>query len=140
MYQAFGPHGPVSSRQPPRTRTTKTSAWTGPSVPHGRGATNVTSGSGFWTRPRQYFLARRFHVVVFKGMLLNDQDELALGSAHHDTARTVDDQHSAARLFAHGFSPASLRQGHPDPAVHGAIGPTWSNPRPGERSGGWSVV
>jgi len=36
-------------------------------------------------------------------MLLNDPDELVLGPAHHDTARAVDDQHSAARLFTHGF-------------------------------------
>ena len=103
MYQAFGPHGPVNSRRSPRSRTTKTSAWIGPSVPHGWCAAEVTSGSGFWPRPRQHFLARRFHVVVFKGMLLNGQDELVLSPAHHDTARTVDDQHPASRPPAHGF-------------------------------------
>jgi hypothetical protein len=34
----------------------------------------------------------------------------------------VDDQHGAARLFAHGFSPASLRQGR-DSGTHGETKP-----------------
>src|SRR3981081_248172 len=108
MYQASGPHGPVSSRRSPRKRTTKTSAWTGPSVPQGAGVSGVI-GSGFWTRPGQHLFARRGHVVALKGMLLNDRDKLALGPAHHDTARTVDDQHSVARWFAHCPWPTAHR-------------------------------
>jgi hypothetical protein len=92
-------------------RTTKTSAWIGPSVPHGRPPAGVKAGSGFRARSGQDFLARRFHVVAFQGVLLNNLDELVLGPAHHDTARALDDKDSAAWSFAHWFSPASLRRG-----------------------------
>jgi len=69
MYQASGPHGPVSSSWSPRRRTTNTSAWTGPSVP-------TAVSSGFWSRPREHVLPRDLHVVGFASCVCTDRHQL----------------------------------------------------------------
>jgi hypothetical protein len=79
------PTGPASSGAPERILSTKTSAWTGPSVAQTGGGSGVRLSSH-----REHLLWSRVHVVYLATVLLHCRDEFGLLATSFEPAFALD--------------------------------------------------